>query len=289
MSAVLSSGETSLDMFPASDRTLNEKNATGLGAGYWFDWVGDDQIVLSIEDHSGIQLLRVGSGERTPVVSGSVLRVYDLDSCGPKAVVFTGSPLSQEDVARVYEVDLSGGTPRQVTSGKADQYMRCTPDGRWLIYYSFEDHGIHKLSMQGGQSQTLVGGDRLPDNQFSVTPNGKEVVVGIPLAEGRREFDFFSLETGQVTRRIPVDGDASRAMIVPDGQNIGFLRRERGVDNVWLQPVSGAPPSQLTDFHLSRSTSQNISAVAWSPDRKHIGISRRLAKGDVVILRDHNP
>jgi serine/threonine protein kinase len=289
MSAVLSSTETSLDVFPAADRTLNEKSATGLGAAYWFDWVGDDQIVLSTEDHSGIQWLRVGSGERTPIVSGSELRVYDLDSCGPKAVVFTGSPVSQEDLAHVYAVDLSGGTPRQVTSGKADQYMRCTPDGRWLIYHSFEDHGIHKLSMQGGQAQTLVGGDRLPDNQFSVTPNGKEAVVGIPLAEGRREFDFISLETGQVTKRIPVDGDASRATIVPGGQNIAFLRRERGVDNVWLEPITGGAPIQLTDFHLSRSTYQNISAVAWSPDGKHIGISRRLSKGDVVILRDHNP
>jgi serine/threonine protein kinase len=289
MSAVLSSGETSLDIFPAAGRTLNEKSATGLGAAYWFDWVGDDQIVLSTEDHQAMQLLRVSSGERTPVFSGSDLRVYDLDSCGPKEVVFTGSPLSQEDVARVYAVDLSGGTPRQVTSGKADQYMRCTPDGRWLIYHSFEDHGIHKISMQGGQPQTLVGGDRLPNNQFSVTPNGKEVVVEMPLAEGRHEFDFFSLETGQVRRRIPVDGDASRTMITPDGQNIGFLRRERGVDNVWLQPVTGGAPIQLTDFHLSRSTHQNISAVAWSPDGKHIAISRRSYKGDVVILRDHNP
>jgi len=85
------------------------------------------------------------------------------------------------------------------------------------------------------------------------------------------------------------DGDASRATIVPGGQNIAFLRRERGVDNVWLQPITGGAPIQLTDFHLSRSTYQNISAVAWSPDGKHIGISRRLSKGDVVILRDHNP
>ena len=143
--------------------------------------------------------------------------------------------------------------------------------------------------MQRGQAETVMSGDRNPANLFSITPDGTEAVVMVPIAAGgveQREFDFVSLETGQVSKRVAAPANAKGAMITPDGQNIAFRRHERGVDNVWLQPVSGGAPIRLTDFHLSRTTSQGILSVAWSPNGKRFGLSRVFFKGDVVLLHD---
>lgn len=96
-----------------------------------------------------------------------------------------------------------------------------------------------------------------------------------------------SVDNGQVTKRIPVDSVPEYFALTPDGKAIGYTKRERGVRNIWLQPIAGGRPSRLTDFHLSNSTAQRIGSFAWSPDGKHLAMARFFEKGDVVILRDH--
>ncbi len=288
ISTVLTTVDEEVNVFAGTVRTINESDAISLGKAFWLDWVDNDQLVLSRVDDSGIQLLSVGSGHRKTLLSGEV-QAYDIDRCGPSAVVFTGSPTKASIITHIYALDLAGGSPRQVTSGTGDQFQRCTPDGKELIYFSFEDSSIHKISVQGGRAEILVSHDRHPDDQFSVTSDGKDLVVVMraQVKEGP-EINFLSIDTGEVTRRIPVAESADRFLITPDGQNIAFVTRERGVDNVWLQPVAGSVPHRLTDFHLERSTSQGIQSYAWSPDGKRLAIARRLSKGDVVLLQDQN-
>jgi Tol biopolymer transport system component len=288
ISTVLTTVDAEVDVFAGTGHTISESNAISLGPAFWLDWVDNDQLVLSRVDDSGIQLLSVGSGQRKALLSGEV-QAYDIDRCGPSTVVFTGSPTKASIVTHIYALDLAGGSPRQVTSGTADQFQRCTPDGKELIYFSFEDSSIHKIPMQGGKAEILVSRDGHPDNQFSITSDGKELVVVMRahVKEGP-EINFLSIDTGEVTKRIPIADSADRFLITPDGQNVAFVIRERGVDNLWLQPAAGGKPSRLTDFHLARSTSQGIQSYAWSPDGKRLAIARRLSKGDVVLLQDQN-
>lgn len=96
-----------------------------------------------------------------------------------------------------------------------------------------------------------------------------------------------STDNGQVTKRISVDSVPDHLALTPDGEAIGYLKREHGVPNIWLQPIAGGPPSRLTDFHLSNSTAQRIGSFVWSHDGKHLAMVRFFSKGDVVILQDH--
>jgi Tol biopolymer transport system component len=57
--------------------------------------------------------------------------------------------------------------------------------------------------------------------------------------------------------------------------------RERGVDNILLQPLDGSPGHQVTDF-----TSENISQFQWSPDGKTFAVARVHDTSDVVMLRE---
>jgi Tol biopolymer transport system component len=212
--------------------------------------------------------------------------IYDVVRCGPRAVVFTGLPKNKNSGTHLYALELPSGTPRQLTSGKADQYQRCTPDGKWVIYNSFEDNAIHKIAFEGGQPQVLVSGDQYPSWIFSITPDGKQLVVKrFPVgSQERSEFAFISLQTGQPIREIPAPADAD-ATLTPDARHIAFLRHLGGVDNIWFQPTNGSAPFAMTDFHLSHSINQEIAPFAWSPDGRFLAIRFKLTKRDAIIFR----
>ncbi len=282
--------EIALEVYPAG-RFDDGTMAISLSDAYWADWISDDQIVFANQEHELVSF-SLKSGEKTPLLLDHTLLSYDPEACGPRSIVFTGVPQSNTADTHIYALDLPEGTPRQLTFGKSDQYMRCTPDGKLLVYYTFDDHSIRKLALPGGQPETLVSADRRPYNQFDITADGKQLLVnlgrpGTEATPDSTQLAFLSVDNGQVTKRISVNSVPEYFALTPDGKAIGYLKRERGVLNIWLQPIAGGPPSRLTDFHLSNSTSQRIGSFAWSHDGKHLAMVRIFGKGNVVVLRDH--
>ena len=68
----------------------------------------------------------------------------------------------------------------------------------------------------------------------------------------------------------------------PDGKSMTFVVREKGVDNLWEQPLSGgASFRQLTHF-----TSERIARFEYSADGTQIAIERAHTESDAVLLRD---
>jgi hypothetical protein len=115
------------------------------------------------------------------------------------------------------------------------------------------------------------------------------VSLGAPGTERKpdsTQLAFLSVDNGQVTKRIPVDVVPEHLALTPDGKAIGYLKREHGVQNIWLQAIAGGPPSRRTDFHLSNSTSQKVGSFAWSHDGRHLAVARFFEKRDVIVLRD---
>jgi Tol biopolymer transport system component len=51
------------------------------------------------------------------------------------------------------------------------------------------------------------------------------------------------------------------------------------VSNIWLQPVDGGQPRQLTDFKTDR-----IFSFDWSRDGKWLACSRGAIDNDVVLI-----
>jgi Tol biopolymer transport system component len=67
----------------------------------------------------------------------------------------------------------------------------------------------------------------------------------------------------------------------PDGKAIAILIEERGIDNIWIQPIDGSKGHQLTHFD-----SLQIQDFRWSPDGKRLAAIRSDYSGDVVLLHD---
>jgi Tol biopolymer transport system component len=54
----------------------------------------------------------------------------------------------------------------------------------------------------------------------------------------------------------------------PDGQGLAYAGPPAAA-NVWVAPIDGGAPRQLTRF-----TDQAIEAIAWSPDGSRLAIAR---------------
>ena len=67
----------------------------------------------------------------------------------------------------------------------------------------------------------------------------------------------------------------------PDSRAIIVTSDQRGVGNLWLQPIDGSTPKQITNF-----TSDLISNFAVSSDGKRLAISRGNSSLDVVLIKD---
>ena len=67
----------------------------------------------------------------------------------------------------------------------------------------------------------------------------------------------------------------------PDGKGMVYNVRQRGVDNLWLQPLDGSAFRQLTHF-----TTERIARFKFSFDGSQIAIERGHNESDAVLLRD---
>jgi hypothetical protein len=67
----------------------------------------------------------------------------------------------------------------------------------------------------------------------------------------------------------------------PDGKGVIYVVREKGVDNLWLQPLDGKPHRQLTHFK-----DQRIVRFMVSPDGAQIAIERGQVESDAVLIHD---
>ena len=67
----------------------------------------------------------------------------------------------------------------------------------------------------------------------------------------------------------------------PDGKSIVYAIRDKGVSNLWLQPLDGSQAKQFTHF-----TSEGIEKFLFSTDGTKIGIERGHLESDAVLLRD---
>ncbi len=88
---------------------------------------------------------------------------------------------------------------------------------------------------------------------------------------------------------VPTSGDgAVRSLTIergdqirwaPDGRALAYVKPD-APSNIWLQPLDGSAPRQLTTF-----VDRRIAAYAWSPDGKQLAMSRAIDASDIVLLK----
>jgi Tol biopolymer transport system component/DNA-binding winged helix-turn-helix (wHTH) protein len=185
---------------------------------------------------------------------------YDkfLPSMSPdRRYVFFAS--SRDGATNIWRINADGSSPKQMTSGGSDVAPQCTPDGRSIIFTSFDSDGafaLRKVPIEGGDPVTLWRGNM---EDAVVSPDGRFVACLMAVGPYSRSImptrlTVISLVDGSIIRHFedigsrPADAGNNRLRWMPDSNGIVYIDRPDGNDNLWMQPLAGGLPRQLTEF-----------------------------------------
>ena len=183
---------------------------------------------------------------------------------------------------QIWRVDIDGGNLKQLTTSVGALWPQVSPDGKWVVYTSLGSSGfnIWKVSIEGGQPMLIT--DKFA-SQPVVSPDGKLIAcysrdeqtraanIALLPFEGEDPVKLFDLPS-------PVRlYDA--VSWTPDGRALTYVNGRGIVTNIWLQPLDGGQPRQLTDFKTDR-----IFSFSWSRDGKWLAVSRGVVNNDVVLI-----
>ena len=267
-----------LEVAPASSPDAVQPVPLASHRDFWrWDWAPDGRLV--VPQTPDIRLVNPTGGET--VLFSDAQHVSDqVTTCGGKYFVFRSAGRSGKVSMNLWRMDTSGTGLKQLTFGSNESEPECSHDGQWVFYTDRGDNqAIKRVSLEGGQPETLM--TDAPWG-WSVSPDGKRI-VGREVREldHRLVLTIYSLEDKK-TNYHDLDQRASAPLaFAPDSKAVVYLVREKGVDNLWEQPLDSSAPRQLTHF-----TSEQIARFRFSPDGTKLAIERGHVESDAVLLRD---
>jgi eukaryotic-like serine/threonine-protein kinase len=255
-----------------------------------FSWAGNDGFYLA----DGNQLSRVSSdgSNKTPLLSDA--SAFSVSACPDGRTLLLAMIASGGGTTvNIWRVNADGTNLKQLSNGLRDLGPECSPDSKWAYYLETNAGRVQRVPIDGGTSETAPG---TPIPHYFITgtsgaftalsPDGKSIAlfVGSSDQNSVHKLAVLSLDAGpQPQPRFldPHPDIADGPRFTPDGKALVYPISQKGVANLWLQPLDGSPGHQLTNFK-----SDFIVAFNWSPDGKNLGVVTRRIDADVVLLRE---
>jgi Tol biopolymer transport system component len=183
---------------------------------------------------------------------------------------------------QIWRVDADGTNVRQLTRGPADDFAACSPDGKWAVYVDRGTRALMRVPLDGGGPQRVAAFTEFA-GLFDISADRKSILIGTYDFTARKpNISLVDFDSGKVLRIFQYDPrHAGRLCFTPDGKGFVYPIRDKGVDNLWLQPLDGGPGRQLTNF-----TSQKIYAYRWSMHGQQLALVRGDSPSDLVLVRD---
>jgi len=187
---------------------------------------------------------------------------------------------------QLWRIDIDGSNLKQLTTGSGAWQPHCSPDGQWVLYTTFGAGGfsIWKVPIDGGEPVPIT-------NKYAFhpafSPDGKLVAcyfldqqarltkVALLPSEGGDPVKLFDLPQGVILNPPFVHP----VRWTHDGRALTYIVTRGLVSNIWLQPVDGGAPRQLTDFKTDR-----IFSFDWSRDGKWLALSLGTVDSDVILI-----
>ncbi|MCA1607905.1 MAG: DPP IV N-terminal domain-containing protein, partial [Acidobacteria bacterium] len=190
-----------------------------------------------------------------------------------------------EKASQLFRVDTTGENLVQLTSGDVSAVdSTISPDGKWVAYTGgiTRDnqffHPLFRVSTDGGEPVRLTERDCITPHY---SPDGKFISC---IINSEAEMMIVTSE-GAFVRAYPLK---TRPMVnigcrfTPDGKNLVYIVMQKDISNLWLQPIDGGKPRQLTNFSHGQ-----IFNFAYSADGRRLFLARGPHQiQDAVLIRN---
>jgi eukaryotic-like serine/threonine-protein kinase len=253
------------------------KLASNLATWGW-DWTPDAQLL--VVQGPDIRIVNPTGGDRV-VFSEPRYPMDQVTSCGNgRYIVFRTLGRSGGAEANFWRVDSNGTNLTRLTLGLNERVPACSSDGKWLYYLdAAENHSLKRIPIDGGTPETII---KAPSEPYALSPDGRTVATfEVRESDHTNILVLYSVEDRKKTSLEFDQRGLPGLAFLPSGKAVVYLVREKGVDNLWIQPLDGTARRQLTHF-----TAERIAGYAFSKDGAQLGIKRGHLESDAVLL--HN-
>jgi len=240
-----------------------------------------NRLIFTARTSTGTGLSRL-----TPENAASEQVLTDADapsvSADGRTLVYVSR--ASETLNTLWRTDPNGGRPTRI-AGTAD-WPVLTRDDRSVIFTAPTSAGRRRLwivPIEGGTPSQLTDLEAYtPD----VSPDGKSLAFASVDEQNRTTIVVCDLPACTAQKRLTPPGLAiglsvgGRLRWTTDSGGIAYVNMQSQPD-LWVQPLSGAPPRQLSHFADGRA----ILDFAWSRDGHRLAIARAKTTTDIVLFR----
>jgi Tol biopolymer transport system component len=268
-----------------------------------FDWTGDGKLIVS--DGSRLDRMAMDGEKEITLISDPSAAVQGLASCKNTYVLVNWAFRGGTDSRNIWRINADGSNPKQLSNGNYDSSPACSPDGKWA-YYLDSLLTLMRVPVDGGRPE-IVPGSKVPSafqdvGTVDFSPDGRHLVLVADVvdpATQREQVKLAIVNLDASPESVPqvLDPDpritvgitlgslfTGGARFSPDGRAVVYDISDKGVGNLWMQPLDGSAGHQITSF-----TSEKITGFRWSPDGKSLAVMREHDTSDVVVLQETTP
>ena len=182
---------------------------------------------------------------------------------------------------QIWRMDADGGNPKQLTHSGIALGPFLSPDGASIYFTSIDEekHIIAKVALNGGEPIMVKHSGLSNIYAGPISPDGKLMCVGFYDTASKQPWKngVMSVESGELLKTF----DSFRIVggWTEDSKSLIVVRDADQRANLWLQPIDGSEPRQLTKFDGGM-----IRSFAVSPDFKQIAISRGNPSAEAILI-----
>jgi serine/threonine protein kinase/Tol biopolymer transport system component len=266
----------------ASPLYLQLHNSSGI------DWTAEGNLLLI----DGPHLWQVAPNNSTTELFGNADGwIAYASRCGDRSLAISWALHQNSNAAHIWRVDINGSNPVRLTEGKWDTAPICSRNQKWLYFYG-SNHLQRTLLDGTGKPEIVPGSGDIRSNpeQFSpgMSPDGRVLAyvtdsLDPTTGEIVEKIALLDVDSGTAPRLRNAHPNISSAYVkfTPDGTSVTYPIREKGIDNLWVQPLDNSPGYKITNF-----SADEIDSFAWGPEGKSLGLISRSSESDVVLLQD---
>jgi Tol biopolymer transport system component/TolB-like protein/Tfp pilus assembly protein PilF len=250
---------------------------TGRNLANFPSWTPDGKVVYALNSGDNFDLYLLDPREGTPkqLTANSGNNNYPVVSADGRYVVFSSD---RSGVLCLWRIDIDGSNPKQLTN-QTSRMPSFAPDSRTIVYVAqVNKFTLSSVSIEGNDPRQLTR-NQSEDPVFS--PDGTRIACLYSEEQGSPQgISIIPATGGPSIKTFPKpSGFTLPIRWTADGTAILYGITRRGVTNLWIQPVEGGDPKQLTNF-----TSDRIHSFDVSRDGRQLVFSRGTRSSDVVLF-----